>query len=190
MARQFAAVLAVTLSLVFLSPAGAAVPALRQPAWAELTPEQKQILAPLAGEWNALEVYRQKKWLGIAQRYPTLTPDEQARMQRRMTDWVKLSPEQRKAAREKYKSLKTAPPERKEVLRQKWQEYKELPEEERLRLQEQAARTRPAARPGKAVKTPLTPSSPIPPATPTPPAAPATTPDRAAETAAAAAPVQ
>ena len=181
MARQLLAVLAVTLSLVFLSPAGAAVvPTLRQPAWAELTPEQKQILAPLAGEWNALEVYRQKKWLGIAQRYSTLTPDEQARMQRRMTDWVKLSPEQRKAAREKYKSLKTAPPEQKEVLRQKWQEYKELPEEERLRLQEQAAKARPTAKPGKAVKTPLTPSAPA--ASLAPPATSAAAPDRATET--------
>lgn len=154
MARRLVAVLAVAVCLTTAPQAPAAVPALQQPAWSELSLEQKQILAPLAGEWNALETYRQKKWLGIAQRYSTLTPDEQARTQRRMRDWVKLTPEQRKAAREKYKSLKTAPPERKEVLKQKWQEYKELPEEERLRLQE-AAKARP--QPGKTTKAPLAP---------------------------------
>jgi hypothetical protein len=71
-----------------------------------------------------------------------------------MSDWVKLSPEQRKAAREKYKSLKTAPPERKEAVKQKWQEYKELPDQERLRLEQDAAKTRGQGRAGQAAKTP------------------------------------
>lgn len=188
MARQLLEIVAVTLSLAFLPPAGAVVPALQQPKWTELTPEQKQILAPLAGEWDSLEVYRQKKWLGIAQRYSTLTPDEQARMQLRITEWVKLSPEQRKAAREKYKSLKTAPPERKEVLKQKWQEYEELPEDERLRLQQQAVKSRPQPKPGRSAKTPLAPpQSPAMAVSPTPAAASAVT-DPAAETSAPVAP--
>ena len=124
MARSLLAVVAVALGLVLLPPAHAVVPPLKQPAWVELTPEQKQILAPLAGEWDRLESFRQKKWLGIAQRYPTMNEKEQARIQRRMKEWVKLSPEERKAAREKYKNLQKAPPEHKEAVKQKWQEYK------------------------------------------------------------------
>jgi hypothetical protein len=41
--------------------------------------------------------FRRKKWLGIAQRYPSLTPDEQARMQRRMTDMGQTHPGRTKA---------------------------------------------------------------------------------------------
>ena len=135
MARaRFGFVLAIALWLAATTGhAGIALP-LTQPSWAELTPEQQRVLTPLAGEWDKMETYRRKKWLGIAQRYQSLSPEEQARMQRRMTDWVKLTPEERKRAREKYKSLQKAPPEQKQAVRQKWQEYKELPEAEKARL--------------------------------------------------------
>lgn len=61
-------------------------------------------------------------------------------MQRRMTDWAKLTPDERKRARDKYKSLQKASPERKEAVLQKWQEYKELPESEKARLKAEATR--------------------------------------------------
>lgn len=167
MARSFHVVLAITLLLGLLSSGhGAVVPVLAQPTWVELTLEQKQVLAPLAAEWNALEVYRQKKWLGIAQRYSALTPDEQARVQRRMKAWVKLSPEERKTAREKFKKLNEAAPERKETVKQKWQEYKELPDQDRLKLQEQATKAKPHSKPTTKPVTPLTPSAPSALATP------------------------
>lgn len=169
MARTPLAVVAVALCLTLLPPAHAVVPQLRQPAWSELTPEQKHILAPLAGEWSQLESYRQKKWLGIAQRYPAMNAEEQARVQRRMTEWVKLSPEERKAAREKYKNLQKAPPEHKEAIKQKWQEYKQLPEEEKQRLKDEAAKARPQPKPGRTAKATLVPSIANPPAA-TPPA--------------------
>lgn len=158
MARSLHVVLAIALLLGFLSSGhSAVVPVLAQPTWAELTLEQKQVLAPLAAEWNALEVYRQKKWLGIAQRYSALTPDEQARVQRRMKAWVKLSPEERKAAREKFKKLNKAAPDRKEAIMQKWQEYKELPDQDRLKLQEQTAKAKAHTKPATKPMTPLTP---------------------------------
>lgn len=135
---------AVVTGLILLfslfSPAHAVVPELRQPAWAELTQEQKQILAPLSRDWDKMEAFRKKQWLGIAKRYPAMKPEEQARIQRRMQDWVSLTPEQRAQARTQYKSLKTAPPEKKQAIRQKWEQYKELPDEEKKRLAEKAAR--------------------------------------------------
>ncbi len=139
MARALFAVVAVALGLLSFQPAHAVVPPIKQPSWVELNTEQREILAPLAGEWDQLEFWRRKKWLAIAERYPSMKAEEQARIQKRMVDWVKLSPEERTRAREKFKNLQKASPERKETMKQKWQEYKDLPDEEKQRLQAEAA---------------------------------------------------
>jgi hypothetical protein len=149
MARaHFGLIFAVALWLA--SPLSHAVtappPPLPQPSWTQLNAEQKRVLAPLAGEWDKMDGFHRKKWLGIAQRYPSLSPDEQTRMQRRMTDWAKLTPEERKRAREKYQSMQKAPPEKKEAVKLKWQEYEELPESERNRLKAEAT-VKPTPRP-------------------------------------------
>lgn len=152
MARaRFGLILAVALWLA--SPLGHAVivPPLSQPSWSELNAEQKRVLAPLSAEWDKLDGFRRKKWLGIAQRYPSLSVEEQARMQRRMTDWAKLTPDERKRARDKYKSLQQATPEKKESVKLKWQEYKELPESEKSRLKAEAAQ-KPTPRPAPSKK--------------------------------------
>lgn len=139
MARAFLAVCAVALGLLLSPYSHAAVPQITQPTWVELSPQQKQILAPLAGEWDKLESWRRKKWVDVAKRYPAMKPEEQQRVQRRMSDWAKLTPQERDVARKEYKDLKKAPPEHKEAIKQKWQEYKELPEDEKKRLKAQAA---------------------------------------------------
>lgn len=149
MARaHFGLIFAVALWLA--SPLSHAVtappPPLPQPSWTQLNAEQKRVLAPLAGEWDKMDGFRRKKWLGIAQRYPSLSPEEQARVQQRMTDWAKLTPDERKRAREKYLSMQKAPPEKKDAVKLKWEEYKELPEDERNRLKAEASR-KPTPRP-------------------------------------------
>lgn len=150
--------LALALWLVAPISNAVIVPPLSQPSWSELNAEQKRTLAPLAGEWDKMEGFRRKKWLGIAQRYQALSPDEQTRMQRRMTTWAKLTPDERKRARDQYKSLQKAPPEKKEAVKLKWQEYKELPEGEKTRLKAQATRkSTPRPAPSKASATPVAP---------------------------------
>jgi hypothetical protein len=124
----------VCFALCAASPAHAVIVPLPQPDWKQLNSTQKQILAPLADQWDALDHARRKKWLGIADRFGAMTPDEQKRLQTRISDWARLSADERKAAREKYKSLQSAPPETKETLKQKWQQYLDLPEEEKNRL--------------------------------------------------------
>ena len=154
-------VAAVALLLAFTAPAGAVTPLLKQPKWVELSLQQREVLAPLAGEWDKLESYRRKKWLEIAQRYPSLSPDEQTRLQRRMQAWVKLTPEQRKQAREQYKTLQKVPPEQREAIKQKWQEYKELPPDEQERLKQRAKNKQPVATaPALAAKKPTLPLTP------------------------------
>lgn len=118
------------------------------PKWSELTAQDRQILAPLAADWDALESRPKAKWLGVAKRYPSMTPEEQERVQTRMKDWAKLTPEQRAKAREQYRSMRKSPPEEREALKNRWKEYENLPPEERLRLNDKAAQ--PANRlPGK-----------------------------------------
>jgi hypothetical protein len=138
-----------------VSPALAVVPPLDQPSWTALTAEQKVILAPLADEWYAMDTFRRKKWLGIAQRYPAMSPTEQASTQRNMREWARLAPEERKQAREQYKTLQKASPEQREAVKQKWEEYTALTPEERDRLKAEAGR-RPAP------KTPTQPAAAIP----------------------------
>lgn len=121
-------------------PALSGLPQFEQPGWRALTPEQRTILAPLADDWATMDAFRRKKWIGIAQRYPDMTPAEQASMQRNMREWAMLAPEERKAAREKFKTLKKAPPEQRQAVRQKWDEYLSLPQEERDKLRSEAKR--------------------------------------------------
>ena len=56
-----------------------------RPAWAELTADQQMVLAPLKADWEKLEQERRRKWVGIANRYPKMKPEEQERVQRRMS---------------------------------------------------------------------------------------------------------
>jgi hypothetical protein len=96
-----------------------------KPAWTELTPAQQTVLAPLQAEWEQLDTTRRKKWLVIADRYPTMKPPEQQRLQKRMQEWSNLTPAERAAAREKYKTLKKLPPNERKEVRQRWKEYED-----------------------------------------------------------------
>ena len=96
-----------------------------KPAWVELTPAQQQVLAPLQAEWEQLDSPRRKKWVTIANRYPTMKPAEQERLQKRMQEWAKLTPQERRAAREKYQTLKKQPPHKRDELARRWQEYEQ-----------------------------------------------------------------
>lgn len=128
---RFAAAL---FALAFACTAFAAAPPKKSPSWAELTPAQQQILKPLAGDWDKLDKPRRTKWLGIAKRYPDMSPTEQKRVQDRMEKWARLTPEQRRTAREQYRKIGKLPPDKREVIAQQWEEYQQLPEEEKQSL--------------------------------------------------------
>jgi hypothetical protein len=117
--------------------ASATVPQpMAKPLWAELTPVQQQALAPLASEWDNLDAFRKNKWLAIGNKYASMKPDEQQRVQERMRDWVKLTPEQRRMARQSYARAKKLDPDQKSA---KWEQYQQLPEEEKKKLAADAA---------------------------------------------------
>jgi hypothetical protein len=103
------------------------------PAWASLTADQQQVLAPLRADWDRLSPDRKRKWIGIAKRYPTMAPEEQQRVQRRMQAWAKLTTEQRWQARQQYRNIEKIAPDRRRDLRRYWAEYQALsPQEKRM----------------------------------------------------------
>jgi DNA repair ATPase RecN len=103
--------------------------------WSDLTAEQKAALAPLATEWNKMDDLRKKKWLGIADKYANMKPEEQQRVQERVQAWVKMTPEQRMAVRENFANTAKKSPEQKSA---QWQEYQQLSEEEKAKLANEA----------------------------------------------------
>lgn len=128
--------LALTAPVIAEPPTTVVIGTLPQPAWNTLNPVQKSILAPLAADWNSMENLPRKKWLGIAERYPTMKPDEQRRLQERMREWASLTPEQRSKVRGTYKDFNQLPPEQKAVVKQKWEAYSNLPSGEKQRIRE------------------------------------------------------
>ena len=96
-----------------------------RPQWSELSPKQQAVLAPLAADWDNLDTTRRKKWVTIANRYPKMKPEEQQRLQSRMQAWAKLTPAQRRVARDNYKSLRQLPRPQRGEVHQKWQQYQQ-----------------------------------------------------------------
>jgi hypothetical protein len=86
---------------------------IRSPSWDSLSPSEKQFLAPIRPDWDNLDAQRKAKWRGIAQRYPSMTSEQQQRVQQQMGAWAQLTPAERAIAREQYKSLRSLPPEKK-----------------------------------------------------------------------------
>lgn len=112
--------------------------ALLPPAWQGLSATQKKILAPLERDWDGLDAGRRSKWLEVAQRFPALPADEQARMQERMRDWTRLSAVERQQARAGFQAAaqQLNPGDR----QAKWEAYQALPPERRQQLADKAAK--------------------------------------------------
>jgi hypothetical protein len=133
----------VTLSLLIAALTTA--PAFSQP-FTELTPQERSVLQPLSGEWDAMSATRKKKWRELADRYPKLSADEQQRISARMQGWSRMSPDDRRAARDQFRAIQgpqNAGPGAREQLKKQWQEYRSLPIEERQRLVRQGTRAAP-----------------------------------------------
>ncbi|MBC7686269.1 MAG: DUF3106 domain-containing protein [Bdellovibrionales bacterium] len=123
-------------------PAGAApaaqpaAPIAAKPLWKDLSKAQQLALDPLRAEWDQLDATRKQKWLEIANRYSSMKADEQQRVQERMRAWLKLTPEERRLARENYTLSKKIDKGQKSA---QWEQYQALPEEEKRKLAAEAA---------------------------------------------------
>lgn len=124
------------------APATTARPAEVGTKWSELTPAQRASLKPLERDWSTIEADRKRKWMDIAGRMPSMPPAERERVQARMTEWARLSPQQRGQARLAYQEAKQVAPEDRQA---RWEAYQALPAEQKRQLQARAARPVPQA---------------------------------------------
>jgi hypothetical protein len=127
------------------------------PAWNELSTAQREALIPLSGVWDQLDEERRHKWLHIARRFFSMTPHQQERAQKRMQDWVNLTPEQRDLARSNFTNAKHVDKSHKQAL---WEAYSRLPEDRKQKLavagpMKNRAVNSPADRPGNNAPTPF-----------------------------------
>ena len=103
------------------SPAAtpAAKPAPAGPLWHELTPQQRQILTPVAGEWNGFSGPKKQRLLNVAKRYPDMSPAEQLKIQARLPHWTELPQTTRDEARNNMKKLLQLPPDERKRTEEK-----------------------------------------------------------------------
>ena len=112
------------------------------PSWGSLSTEQRSVLAPLRDDWSSIDAPRKAKWLDLAGRYPKMPPDDQKRMQARMTEWARLTPQERAQARLNFQQAKQLPNQERQ---DQWHAYQALSESERKAL---ASRAKAAERTG------------------------------------------
>ena len=102
------------------------------PAWASLTGQQQQVLAPLQSDWTKITVGQKRKWKEIALRFPSMPADERQRVQERMAEWARLPWKDRAQARMTFQEAKQLTPQERQA---RWEAYQALPESERQALQ-------------------------------------------------------
>lgn len=107
--------------------------------WQELKPTQRTLLKPLEREWSAIGPQHKQKWIEMSARFPTMSPPEQARIQERMTEWARLTPQQRSQARLNFQEAKQLPATDRKA---RWDAYQALSPEEKRQF---AARAAPAS---------------------------------------------
>lgn len=128
-----------------VKPAGPAAsapprPAAEQgPAWASLKPAQREALRPLERDWSGIDAARKSKWLEIANRYPTMPAQDQQRLQARMAEWARMTPQERNQTRLQFQDARQVPQQDRQAS---WEAYQALPEDQRREL---ASRAQPAA---------------------------------------------
>jgi len=110
------------------------------PSWAELSADQRQMLAPLERDWNSLDEPRRRIWLEMAPGFARLPAEERDRLHERMRAWVALSPAERQRARVNFQLAKQSLHASEREAR--WEAYQALPPEKRQELAEKAVARR------------------------------------------------
>jgi hypothetical protein len=100
-------------------------------SWDTLTDQQKVALAPLRNVWVRITPVKKQKWLDISVGYHLLSPEGQATLHFRMTEWASLTTKEREQARINFAQTKKLSSDDKQS---KWQAYQALSPEEKQKL--------------------------------------------------------
>jgi len=87
-------------------------------SWQQLKPAEREALASIQPQWNGMSEKQQLDLLDIAEHYQDFSAEEKQRFVSRMATWIKLTPAQRQAARDKYKAFSKVPAEKREEVKQ------------------------------------------------------------------------
>jgi len=104
-------------------------------SWAELSPEQKMALAPLAASWPAMSAAQKGKWIALVRKYPQMAESDRLRLSDRMVDWAALSPKDRERARLNFAETKKLGTDSRVA---NWEAYQALPDSKKQALLEAA----------------------------------------------------
>jgi len=127
----------VALQMSRAASAASATPAREEGVrWNALSASQREALAPLEHDWRGIDAARKQKWIALAARFKTLSPEARARISARMAEWAKMTPAERGQARLRFEEARQLPvPDRSE----RWRAYQALPTEQREQLAARAA---------------------------------------------------
>lgn len=106
-----------------------------QVPWAALTVQQQIALDPLKRDWQSIDPVRQQKWLDVAARFGNLSVTEQERVQQRMGEWARMTPDERSRGRLNFQESRQIGAEERQS---RWEAYKALPADRRRELARQA----------------------------------------------------
>lgn len=93
------------------------------------------MLAPFAGEWNSWPLAEKRIWLSLADQSPRMHEDQRERARHRVEEWARLSPAERRQARENYRLARQRPATERA---QAWKDYESLSGEQKSVLREAA----------------------------------------------------
>ena len=104
--------------------------------WQDLTPVQRGQLQSLERDWSSIDARQKQKWLELSTRMPGMSADERQRIQARMADWAKLTPDQRGQARLRFQEAKKLPAQDRQ---DRWDAYQSLSAEQKMQLAARAS---------------------------------------------------
>ncbi|MCL4747953.1 MAG: DUF3106 domain-containing protein [Burkholderiaceae bacterium] len=116
---------------------------LAQPLWSDLGPRQREILAPLEPQWNALPSTSKRAWVKLADRVPRMRGADREKALERIREWASLSHEQRRLARNNYRLSKNLD---RDGLSADWEQYLQMTPEQRAVLRASGTTSNTAAR--------------------------------------------
>ncbi|WP_418315245.1 DUF3106 domain-containing protein [Piscinibacter sakaiensis] len=105
-------------------------------AWSSLSPAARKLLAPLEGDWPQMSSQQKLKWVEMAHRLPTMSAEQQQRIQSRMADWARMSPAERGQARLRFLQAQRTGTEDRE---KSWDDYQALPTDQKKQFAARAA---------------------------------------------------
>ncbi len=116
--------------------------------WSQLSPGQRQVLAPLHQQWNRMPARRQQHLAMRAQDWAQLPLQRRAMVSARIGRWAGMDRQQRQQAMRGADRFRDLPETDRKRLMETWQRFQTLPPQQRRELmqrwREQRKKSRPA----------------------------------------------